>query len=286
MRARSMPEEEAMIKVDLLKAFSPRLIAYLVGVIPGLFFEASVAIGSPETARRIISNADKVFPFPPYALLICFIVSAFVIGHVFLQLAWLAELLLNAAYWVWRTAIRRTFGSHTFYKWLAKIQQPPAQRGFFVRLYSRAVFAARTSRRFENAQPVMRCLSLASQVLLKRRYGIDVADSLSNDREEWHVWFSVLGKPLNSIREGIMMMRTTLACGLAGYLALPIAPSLYTRYFLGACSVFTATGLYMTWNQFRWKNDPVRWNVLRLQSVLLDLADVGNTPPAKPEQVE
>jgi len=275
-----------MIKVDLSKAFSPRLVIYLVSVIPGLFFEASVAIGSPETARSIISDVGKVFLFPPYALLICFIASAFVIGHVFLLLAWFTELLLSAAYWAWRTAIRITFGSNTFYKWLAKIRQPPAKRGFFVRLYSRAVFAARMPRRFERAQPVIKCLCLASEELLKRRYGIDVMDSLSHNREEWYVWFSVLGKPLKSVTEGMTMMRTSLGCGLAGYLALPFAPNLRTWYFLGACSVFAAAGLYMTWNQLRWKTDPVNLNFLRLQSVLLDLAEVGNTPAVKVEQEE
>lgn len=278
-----MPEEEdnKMIKVDLSKAFSPRLVIYLVSIIPGLLFEASIAIGSPETARSVIADLGKVFPFPPYALLIFFVASAFVIGHVFLLLAWFAELLLSAIFWAWRTAIRITFGSHTFYNWLAKIQQPPAKRGFFVRLYSRAVFAARMPRRFERAQTVMKCLALASEELLKKRYGIDVMDSLSHNREEWHVWFSVLGKPLKSVSEGMTMMRASLGCGLAGYLALPFAPRLRTWYFLGACSVFAITGLYMTWSQLRWRTDPVKVNFLRLQSVLLDLAEVENSPAAK-----
>jgi hypothetical protein len=281
-----VPEEDKMIKVDLSKAFSPRLVIYLVSVIPGLFFEATVAIGAPETARNIISDVGKVFPFPPYALLICFVASAFVFGHVFMLLAWFAELLLSAAYWAWRTGIRITFGSHTFYKWLAKVQHPPTKRGFFVRLYSRAVFAARMPRQYERAQPVMKCLSVASKQLLKKRYGIDVMDSLSPMGEEWHVWYSVLGKPLNDIREGITMMRTALGCGLAGYLALPFAPSLHTWYFLGACSVFAATGLYMTWSQLRWRTDPVKLNFLRLQSVLLDLAEVGSATPTKADKEE
>ncbi|MGA2886796.1 MAG: hypothetical protein ABSE51_02015 [Terracidiphilus sp.] len=272
-----------MIKVDFSKAFSPRLVPYLVGVIPGLFFEASVAFGAPEIARSIISDIRQVFPFPPYAILICFIVSGFVLGHIFIQLAWFAELLLGAAYWAWRFGIRITFGSHTFYKWLAKISTPPNKRGYFVRLFSWTVFAARVPKRYESARPVMKCLGLASKELLKKRYGIDVMDSLSPDGEEWHVWYSVLGKPLPRVAEGITTMRTSLGCGLAGFLALPFAPSLWTRYFLGACGVFTATGLYMTWSRFRWRTDPVMLNHLRLQSVLLDLAEVGETIPAKTE---
>jgi hypothetical protein len=280
-----MPEAE-MIKVDFSKAFSPRLVPYLASVIPGLFFEASVAIGAPEIVRSIICDLRQTFPFPPYAILICFIASGFLLGHVFMLLAWFAELLLGAAYRAWWFAIRITFGSHTFYKWLAKIQQPPNKRGFLVRLFSWAVFAARVSKRYERARPVMKCLGLASKELLKKRYGIDVEDSLSPDGEEWHVWYSVLGKPLKRLSEGIIVTRISLGCGLAGFLTLPFAPSLWRWYFLGACGVFTATGLYMTWSQFRWKTDPVLLNHLRLQSVLLDLAEVGGATSVKADEQE
>jgi hypothetical protein len=285
-RANVVPEEDEMIKLDLSKVFSPRLVIYLVSVIPGLFFEAAVTIGAPETAQGILENVGKAFPFPPYALFFYFVALAFVIGHVFMLLAWFAELFLSAAYRIWRAVIRITFGSRTFYKWLAKIPRPPDKRGIFVRLYSRAVFAARMPRRYEQAQPAVKCLSLASKHLLKRRYGIDVIDSLSPMREEWYVWFSVLGKPPNNIREEVTMMRTTLGCGLAGYLALPFAPSLHTWYFLGACTVFAVTGLYMTWSHLLWRTDPVRLNLLRLQSVLLDLAEVGSAIPTKVEDDE
>ncbi|MGA2351988.1 MAG: hypothetical protein ABSF70_16245 [Terracidiphilus sp.] len=281
-----MSEEEQMIKVDFSSAFSPRLIPYLAGVIPGLFFESSVAFGAPEIARSIISHIEQVFPFPPYTLVICFIASGFVLGQVFMQLAWFAELVMRAAYWAWRFGIRITFGSHMFYRWLAKIQQPPNKRGFFVRLFSWAIFAARMPKRYESARPVMTCLSLASKELLKKRYGIDVIDSLSPNGEEWHVWYSVLGKPLKRVTEGIIMMRSSLGCGLAGFLALPFAPSLWTRFFLGVCGVFTATGLYMTWSLFRWGTDPARLNQLRLKSVLLELADVGEAKPVKADGEE
>ena len=262
------------------------MVPYLFSVIPGLFFEASVAIGAPEIAHSIISDMRQVFPFPPYAILICFIASGFVLGHVFVQLAWFAELLLGAALWVWQFGIRITFGSHTFYKWLAKIQQPPNKRGFLVRFFSWAVFAARIPKQYESARPVMKCLGLASKELLKKRYGIDVKDSISPNGEEWHVWYSVLGKPLKRVSDGIILMRTSLGCGLAGFLALPFAPILWTWYFLGICGVFTATGLYMTWSQFRWRTDPVRLNHLRLQSVLLDLAEVGELTAVKADGQE
>jgi hypothetical protein len=278
-----MSEEEQMIKVDFSRALSPRLAAYLASLIPGLFFEASVAIGAPEIARSIISGARQVFPLPPYAILVCLIASGFLLGHVFILLAWFAELLLGAAYRLWQFGIRITFGSNAFYKWIAKIQQPPSKRGLLVRLFSRGVFAARMPKRYENARPVMKCLSLASKELLKKRYGIDVADSLSPDGKEWHVWYSVLGKPLARLSEEIIVMRVSLGCGLAGFLALPFAPSLWTWYFLGSCCVFSATCLYMTWNQFRWRTDPAMLNHLRLQSVLFDLADVEVTKPVKPE---
>jgi len=273
-----------MIKVDLSKVLSPRLVPYLVSVIPGLFFEASIVFGAPKIAQGIISDMRQVFSFPPYDILICFIASGFVLGHVFIQLAWFAELLLSVVYWAWQFGVRITFGSYTFYMWLVKIQQSSNKRGFFIQLFSWAANAARMPKRYESAQPAMKCLGHASKELLKMRYGIDVMDSLSPNGEEWNVWYSVLGKPLPWIKEAIPTMRASLGCGLAGFFALPFAPSLRTWYFLGACSVFAVTGLYMTWNLLRWKTDPVKLNYMRLQSVLLDLAEVGEAIAVKGEK--
>lgn len=288
-----MAEEEQMtVKVDLSKVLSPRLAVYLLGTIPGMFFEASVVIGAPETAGSILTKIEHIFssqpyaPLPPYIILICFIASGFVLGNVFVQLAWLVELLLSSAYWAWQSGIRITFGSYTFYKWLAKIQQPPAKRGLLVSLYSRAVFAARAPKRYGKAQPVMRCLDVATKQLLKRRYSIDVLDSLPPTGEELHVWYSVIGKPPRRITEGIPTARTSLGFGLAGFLALLFVPNLCRWYFWGVCSVPALSGLYLTWNLVRWRTDPVLLNFLRLQSVLLDLAEIGEPTPARADGEE
>jgi hypothetical protein len=120
------------------------------------------------------------------------------------------------------------------------------------------------------------CLGTASQQLLKTRYGIDALVEMPSS-EEWHVWYSVLGKPIAGYIEGVTVMRTALACGIAGFVAMALEPSLRTRAFRGFCLVPLAYGLYRTWVVFRWRTDPARLNLIRLQSVLLDLADARST---------
>lgn len=263
-----------MIKIDLSKAFSLRIFVYLLGLIPGAFFAVSVALGDPETTRNVIGTASQIYPFPPYALLIIFLACSLFVGHVFILMAWFVEVLLNWAYRTWQFVIRKTFGSYRFYRWLGIIQQKWPKRGIVVQLFSMAVMAARIQRRYSDARPVMRCVAIVAEKLLKKRYGIDVIDAVSQFGEEWQVWYSVLGKPPKSIQETVMAMRTMLGCGLAGFSALLFAPCLVVWYFLAICGVFTITGLGMTWSVFRWKTDPVRLNYLRLQSMLLDLFEV------------
>ena len=90
-----------MVNVDLSKVRLPDWAPYFLGVVPGLIFEAAVLIHAPETAQKVVGDIDRVFRLPPYALLLGFVASAFVIGQIFLQLAWFADWLLGEIYGVW-----------------------------------------------------------------------------------------------------------------------------------------------------------------------------------------
>jgi hypothetical protein len=118
-------------------------------------------------------------------------------------------------------------------------------------------------------------MQLTVTQLLKRRYGIDVSgEPWQSTRRDWGVWFSVLGKPLDAFREASMTMRTFLACGLAGFSALHASPDLRGPYFITLCVVFTFSGCFLAWNLTKWRMDPLKSSISRLQSVLLELSEV------------
>jgi hypothetical protein len=76
-----------MIKIDASNVLPKRLGTYLLGIIPGLVFELSVAFGGPLLAHQMIDRVKQVYPFQRYALLLLFAASCLVVGQTFFLLA-------------------------------------------------------------------------------------------------------------------------------------------------------------------------------------------------------
>jgi hypothetical protein len=264
-----------MIKIDLARTIPPRLAAYLIGIVPGVFFESSVAIGNTHFAASVISRVREVYPFGPYALLALFLASALLIGLGFIIAAWIADVLIVSASALWRYAIRITLGSQWLYRYFAKLQGIPPKQNLPIRFLSRMIFWARGREFSTAARPVLKCLHVAVRRLLKVRYGIDSSDVGQSDDSEWGTWYSTLGKPLKGLQEAAMASRTFLACGLAGLTALYALPSLRGRYFIALCIIFTFAGCFLSVDLLRWKINPVRRSTVRLQSVLLELSEAS-----------
>jgi hypothetical protein len=266
-----------MIKVDLSKVVPPRFGTYLLGLIPGVFFESSIAIGNRHFAASVISRVREIYPFGPYALLALFLASGLLIGQGFFLTAWISDLLIASAFALWRFAIRITFGSQWLYRSFAKLQGVPPKRTIFVRSLSKLILWARGREFPIEARPVLQCLHVATKRLLKKQYGIEVARNLESEGSEWGVWYSALGKPLKGFQEASMASRTFLGCGLAGLAALYASPALRGRYFVALCAVFTFTGCFISVDLVRWRINPVRRSMERLRSVLLELSEGGTT---------
>lgn len=266
-----------MIRIDISRAIPPRLATYLLGIIPGMFFEASVAIGNPCFAASVLSRARDVYPFGPYALLVLFLASALFVGQGFYLAAWIVDLVIVSAFALSRYVIRNTLGSRWIYRWFAKVQGIRPKQNSFIRLLSRMIFWARGREYAVAARPVLKCLYVAVQRLLKARYGIDRRIGRYGDDGEWGVWYSALGRPLNEFKEASLASRTYLGCGLAGFTALYAVPPLRERYFVALCLVFTFAGCFASVGLARWKFDPVRKSMARLRSVLLELSEVNTT---------
>jgi hypothetical protein len=262
-----------MIKVDLSKAIPPRLVTYLLGIVSGVFFESSIAIGNPLFAASVVSRVREIYPFGPYALLALFIASGLLIGQGFFLAAWIVDIVIAFVFVLWRYAIRVTLGSEWLYRSFVKLQGNPPKQNSFVRLLNRLILWARRRGFSIKARPVLKCLHLAVRRLLKVRYGIDGNHGLQLDDSEWGVWYSVLGKPMKRFQEAAMASRTFLACGLAGLTALYASPALRGRYFIALSLIFTFAGCFGSVELLRWRIDPAKSGTARLQSVLLELRE-------------
>lgn len=263
-----------MLKINIARVVPPRFAAYLLGIIPGLFFESSVAIGEPHLAASVIARAREIYPFGPYGLLIALLASGLFIGQGFLLIAWIADLLIASTFALWQYAVRTTFDSNWLYQRIAKLQGTLPRQNAFIRVLGR-VYWPRRHKFFFEARPILKCLYIATKQLLKTRYGIE--RGFHGEENEWGVWYAVLGKSPKVFQEAPIVSRCFLACGLAGFTALYALPPLRHRYFVALSVVFAFPGLITMVNLARWKFNPVKRSLERLQSVLLELSEAKNT---------
>lgn len=271
-----------MINIDLSKVPSLRLLVYLLALIPGLFFLFSVAAGNPQVAKTTIQQINGVYPVPPFGLLLIFVGAGFVIGQALILLSWLIELTLTGIYRTPRAVFRMIFGQLWLYKWFGRHQKiPPAKSSLGVRTLGKLIFLARVDKPDPpDARAVRWCLAAATEILLERRYGIDRDRATGPNGGEWQVWSSSLGKPIKSLAEMMNAGRTTLACGVAGFLSLGVAPRLIERFYISLSSIFVFCGLWSAgWFFFQARNQ-VSLDMLRLRSILLELQDY---PPSAPK---
>jgi len=271
-----------MIKLNISNLIPRRLAIYLLGIIPGVLFHLSVAFGDPDLAHRMIERAKQVYPFEPYALFVLFVLSCLVIGQTFFLLSWFADIFLSVLYQLKRYFVRITFASWWMYKWFGKLQGIPPKRNLFIRSLSGLIFRARVDKQASQRALVLRCWDEAAMRLLKQRYGIDKTDShrLLMDHE-WEVWYSVLGKPPAMLQEAVMTMRTIFGCGLPALSALYVSAGLRNRYFITIAVVLTVSGCYQLFDLAKWRQDRVRVGLVRLRSVLTELAETeGDAPNA------
>jgi len=266
-----------MVQVDLSKVSAPRFLVYLLSLFPGLFFLVSVGLGNPQLAKTAIDRIYEVHHFPAYSFWFLLVGSGFVIGQAFVLLSWLIEVILAGVYRAPRAVFRKVLGGLWLYRWFGKFQGIPPRRTRTVRALGWLIFRARVGDADpEGARRARACLGAAAEKLLERRYGID-----RNRGDQWGVWYQVLGRPVKVLVEGRNAGRVTVATGLAGFVALGLAPGLIERYYVGMCSVFVFCGLCTAaWFFFAWR-DPVGREMLLLRGILQELRECAPGLPGR-----
>lgn len=272
-----------MIKIDLSKVIPKRLGTYLLGFIPGVVFELTVAFGDPVMAHRMIERVKDVYPFQGYALLALFAASCLVVGQTFFLLAWFTDWIIDFLYRAQRYFIlHMTLGSHWLYKAVGRLQGMPPKMYF--RHIWRPIMWARGKKVPFEIRPILKCQRMAATQLLKRKFGVTPSKGQWEwvDRE-WQAWLAVLGKAPMGLRESFLTMRTFLGCGIAELAALYIVPGLQNRYFVTMSAVLFAAGCLQSFSFVRMRGEPVRASLTRLRTLMEELTEVSH-PTSKEDK--
>ena len=274
-----------MLSIDLTKAFSHRFLVYLLALFPGSFFLMSIAMGNPILAKGIISRLEGIYPIPAFALSLLLLGSAFFIGMTFVILSRLLELLLSGFFLLGRFAYRKLLGTQAVYVWFGKFQGTPPKATLVSRVVGKLIFLARAGEiDTPDRKSVRWCLAAATEKLLEKRYGIDAHRATGPNGGEWQVWYSVMGQPVKNIVESLNGARTAFASGVAGFVALGIAPVLIERYYISMCSVLAVSSLWTTGYFYFQTKHPIGLDCLRLRAVLTELQELpSGTPESKPK---
>ena len=247
-----------MIKIDASNVIPKRLGTYLLGIIPGLVFELSIAYANPLLAREVIDRVRQIYPFQGYALLSIFVVSSLIVGQTFYLLAWFADWLIDFLYRALRYLIlRMTLGSDWLYKAVGRLQGMPPKRN--VRHLWRIIMWARRRKIPFEIRPVLKCQRMAATELLKRKYGVTPSKGQWEwVDQEWQAWLAVLGKAPVGFRETFLTMRVFLGCGLAELAAMYTVLGLRNRYFVVMTGVVLAAGCFQSLSLARRRGEPIR----------------------------
>ena len=265
-----------MIKIDASNIIPKRLGAYLLGIIPGFFFEMTLAFGDPALAHRFVDRVRQIYPFQGYVLLMLFAVSCLFVGQTFYFLAWFFDWLIDFIYRRLRYfVLHLTLGSDWLYKAVGQWQGTRRRPG--VRYVWRLVMWARKKKVPFEIRPILICQRRAALQLLRRKYGVILpkTPSSSND-EEWQTWLSVLGKVPIGLRDSFLLMRVSLACSFGELATLYLCAELRNRYFITMCGTLLLAGILQTALFVRRRNEPIRRSLTTLALIVEELAELSS----------
>lgn len=264
-----------MIKIDASNVIPKRLGTYLLGIIPGLVFELSVAYADPPLAHQMIDRTRQVYAFQGYALLVVFLVSCLIVGQTFFLLAWFSDWLIDFLYRAQRYLILHlTIGSDWLYRAAGRFQGMPPKRN--IRYLWRIIMWARMNKAPFEIRPVLKCQRVAATRLLKRKYGVTPSKGQWEwVHQEWQAWLAVLGKTPAGFREAFLSMRAFLGSGLAELAAMYIEPTLRNRYFVAMTGTLLVAGCFQSLSLTKRRREPMRFSLMRLLMLMEELAETS-----------
>jgi hypothetical protein len=211
----------------------------LAAFLPGLFFEACVAMASPRIAELLITRANLLHRYAP---VIVALLVAFVVGNAFILWVQLIQSVTRKVFMglsrlgLWDAVVRRlslrASKSHA-----ARVQNPPGPTS--PSLYFRFIHWLE-GRNFEQEREWREVCDEWAHVAtaLLKRYGVE-----SQGRRELRPWTNVLGSVQVGDLRGYMVITALHATGWSGLAAAYFAPELREAPFEGLCLFLIFCGL-------------------------------------------
>jgi hypothetical protein len=254
-----------MVNIDLSKVLPSRAHEYLVGLVPGLFFVLSLAIGNPDLIARLAANSARSLTLGPFVMLGATLFLAFVIGNGFILVVSLIQYLFGFLY-QFKLLVYRLFCKwplQQITRWL--LTKPRWQRPWLGHFNTRVVITAAVG--FQDWRRFTRCWFVLARRLLRVRYGMEPRDLKDGD---WEVLYRTLGTVKPEEIRGSSMMIACHATGWAGLVATQIAPFLRNKYYIGFDLFLIFNGLLHDYYVAKIRVDP-RLNIgLAIRAVLRD----------------
>jgi hypothetical protein len=274
-----------MLTLDLSKVVPRTAFTYVAALVPGLFFELSILLGSPDVVAEILRK-PQAFNLTHYEVLFVGLFFAFVIGTAGMFLVCpLIQTLVGFAYRFVMFAWDRCRGwlLVPLGKWFLKRQF--WQKKFWRRPWAFNLFRYVNDKTFpfESTQILgaYRCWRELARKLLKEQYGIELEEL----GEEWVWLYWHLGLPTGEEVRGYVLAIASHATGWAGLAALLLAPALRNRYFVGFCILLVVVGLHHDYYVARRRYDPIAIAIVRIRALLRECAKTRGATIFRDERV-
>ena len=251
-----------MINIDLHKGLHPLVFDFLLGFLPGFFFEVCVLLANPQWVKQL---ANLVGPDHYYTTVFIALFLAFVVGGAFVQWVRYIQGILRYGYAkavqhlprvrAWR--IKRMYSEYSealqeMQQQAQQGQQPPSRpqppKGL-----SKLQSAEFEEARFTTA--LQTAWGRAARTLLKH-YGVNIEPDAYWQRDGY-AWSYVLGEARLGDWRGRPIVVSLHATGWSGLAAMYFGP-LFGRWpFVTFCLFLVGFGLLHDYQIARRFNDPV-----------------------------
>jgi hypothetical protein len=264
-----------LVRVNLPPKILPTAFDLSASLIPGFFFEISLAVGNPDLVRCLLDRIQRAHVIGDYVLIVLAIMVAFILGSGFML--WVTPTVRTILKWLYQL-------QRSLKRWISRIVLLP----FLGRLLLKPAFRKPVLSRFHRRlvelvygetallRNISRGFRLVGETLIMQKYKIE-PNSLTNT--DWGLWYAVLVEPPTVERRGNAFALALHASGWAGLSATYFAPDLRQTFYLAFVCLLIFSGLAYDWFILRYQLNPVFAGARKIRWALEELAEIKR--PAK-----
>jgi hypothetical protein len=247
-----------MIQLDITRLLPRPAFKYLLGLIPGIFFEISLVSVRPAAFRTLAGQAGLGY----WTSLGVATFVAFIVGTSGMLVVWILQACIGYLHGrskrLWAKFLTRLFTQRKL---------PPSPSWVTSgRWLSRAFQRATFPRGLSEAQ---RTWHRAARRLLQEHYGIEPPDIQT--QADWGVWYWALGSANFPELRGAGFFSAMHATGWCGLAALRLEPALRTKSYVGLSLFLIFCGLVHAWSVSRWWHNPVQVATSKVRGLLAEI---------------